>query len=162
VGDVRKKPYVVIAAALTTLLITALTNVVSASAVSLAAPGEAKSAGAPGTPGSLQGGASGSFMCASSASEVVDLSSSAVSMATSYVIEQASTANGTYAVARPAPVFSGNSATITDTTAVTEYYEVEALIGSAWTSSLAGSALNGSITPGFVVLSTSAPECTNN
>ena len=101
-------------------------------------------------------------MCASSASEVVDLTWSAVSKATSYVIEQASTANGTYAVASPAPVFSGNSATITYTTAVTEYYEVEALIGSAWTSSLAGSAHNGSVTPGYVVLSTSAPECTNN
>ena len=127
-----------------------------------AAPGEAKAAGAPGAPGSLQGGASGAFMCASSASEVVDLTWSAVSKATSYVIEQASTANGTYAVASPAPVFSGNSATITYTTAVTEYYEVEALIGSAWTSSLAGSAHNGSVTPGYVVLSTSAPECTNN
>jgi hypothetical protein len=59
-------------------------------------------------------------------------------------------------------VFSGNSATITYTTAVTEYYEVEAVIGSAWTSSLVGGALNGSVTPGYVVLATTAPKCTNN
>jgi len=127
-----------------------------------ASPGEARAAGAPGAPSALQGAASGNFMCASSTSEVVDLSWNSVSNATSYVIEQASSANGTYAVASPAPVFSGNSATITYTTAVTEYYEVEAVIGSAWTSSLVGGALNGSVTPGYVVLATTAPKCTNN
>jgi hypothetical protein len=101
-------------------------------------------------------------MCDASSTEQVDLTWNAVPNASSYVIEQASTSNGTYADASPAPVFSGNSATITYTTAVTEYYEVEAVIGSAWTSSLVGNALNGSVTPGYVVLATSAPECTNN
>jgi hypothetical protein len=101
-------------------------------------------------------------MCDASSTEQVDLTWNAVANASSYVIEQASSANGTYAVASPAPMFSGNSATITYTTAVTEYYEVEAVIGSAWTSSLGSTALNGSVTPGYVVLATTAPECTNN
>jgi len=127
-----------------------------------ASPGEARASGAPNAPSALEGGSSGAFMCDASSTEQVDLTWNAVPNASSYVIEQASTSNGTYADASPAPVFSGNSATITYTTAVTEYYEVEAVIGSAWTSSLVGNALNGSVTPGYVVLATSAPECTNN
>jgi hypothetical protein len=101
-------------------------------------------------------------MCASASSEVVELTWTAVADATSYVIEQATTANGTYAVASPAPVFSGTSATITYTTAVTEYFKVKAMIGTNWASALSAVAINGGVTSGYVVTSTTAPECTNS
>ena len=52
---------------------------------------------------------------------------------------------GTYAVAAPAPVFSGTTATITYTTAVTEYFKVEALVGTAWVSAPSSIATNGGI-----------------
>jgi len=126
------------------------------------APGEATAASAPTSPTALQGGAVGAFICASSSSEVAELSWTGVSTATSYVIEQATTSNGTYSVASPAPVFSGTTATITYTTAVTEYYKVEAVVGSAWVSTLSSVDTNGSISPGYVVTATSAPKCTNN
>jgi hypothetical protein len=93
---------------------------------------------------------------------VVDLSWTGVANATSYVVEQATTASGTYSAASPAPVYSGTSATITYTTAVTEYYKVEALIGTAWVSALSSNATNGSVSSGYVVTSTSSPECTDN
>jgi hypothetical protein len=124
-------------------------------------PGEASAAGPPSSPTSPQGGF-GTFMCASTSSEVVDLSWTGVSNATSYVILQATTASGTYSVASPTPVYSGTTATITYTTAVTEYYEVEAVIGSAWVSTPSGVATNGAVSPGYVVTATSSPKCTNN
>ena len=92
----------------------------------------------------------------------MQLSWTSVSRATSYIIEQATTSNGTYSVASPAPVFSGTTATITYTTAVTEYYKVEAVVGSAWVSTPSSVDTNGSVSPGYVVTATSAPECTNN
>jgi hypothetical protein len=124
--------------------------------------GEAHGLAAPSVPTTPTGGASSGFMCASASSEKVELTWTAVANATSYVIEQATTANGTYAVASPAPVFSGASATITYTTAVTEYYEIKAMIGTNWASALSTVAVNGGVTSGFVVTSTSAPECTDS
>ncbi len=132
------------------------------SVASPSAPGEATAATAPASPTALQGGAVGSFLCVASSSEVVQLSWTSVSRATSYIIEQATTSNGTYSVASPAPVFSGTTATITYTTAVTEYYKVEAVVGSAWVSTPSSVDTNGSVSPGYVVTATSAPECTNN
>jgi exopolysaccharide biosynthesis protein len=124
--------------------------------------GEATAEGAPAAPGSVLGGATGGFMCTSSATEEVELTWSPVALATSYVIEQATTANGVYSIASPAAVYSGTTATITYTTSATEYYEVEAVIGNWWVSASSTSATNGSLSPGFVVIATTAPECTNN
>ena len=124
--------------------------------------GEAHAGVGPTSPGSPKGAAYLSYLCASSSSEVVDLSWTGVANATSYVVEQATTASGTYSAASPAPVYSGTSATITYTTAVTEYYKVEALIGTAWVSALSSNATNGSVSSGYVVTSTSSPECTDN
>jgi hypothetical protein len=123
--------------------------------------GEAAAQGAPAAPGSPQGGSTGGYMCDAGGTEQVDLTWSPVANATSYVIEQATTANGTYSVPSPAPAFSGTTATITYTTAATEYYEVEAIIGTYWVS-VTSSIMNGSLSPGFVVLATTVPECTNN
>jgi hypothetical protein len=124
--------------------------------------GEAHATAAPSAPASPIGGATLGFMCASASSEQVELTWTAVTNATSYVIEQATTASGTYAVATPAPVFSGTSATITYTTAVTEYFEVKAVIGTNWASPLSTVAVNGGVTSGYVVTSTTAPECTDS
>ncbi len=127
-----------------------------------ASSGEAASAAGPAAPASVHGGALLGFMCASSATEAVDLSWSAAPRATSYVILQSATATGTYTVASPAPVFSGTTATITYTTAGTEYFKVEAQVGSAWVSVPSGNATDGLVSPGFVVTATASPKCTNN
>jgi hypothetical protein len=124
--------------------------------------GEAHAGAAPGAPASPKGGAASSYLCDSTTSEVVDLTWSAVTHATAYVVLQASTAGGTYSAASPTPVFIGTTATITYTTAVTEYFKVEALVGAVWVSALSGNAVNGSVASGYVVTSTTAPECTNN
>jgi len=124
--------------------------------------GEAASGAGPGPVSSVQGGAIGSYMCDSTTSEQVDLSWTAVAQATSYIIEQASSAAGPYSAVSPSPVYSGTTATITYTTAVTQYYEVEAVIGSAWVSLPSGVAVNGTLSPGFVITATSSPKCTNN
>ena len=124
--------------------------------------GEARAGAAPGAPASPQSTSATGYLCASSSTEVVQLSWSPVAGATSYVVEQATTAAGTYAAAVPTPVYSGTTATITYTTAVTEYFKVEALIGTSWASTLSVNATNGSLNTGFVVTATSAPKCTNN
>lgn len=124
--------------------------------------GEATAAAAPAAPAAVQGGVTGGYLCASTASEVVALSWSAVAKATSYVILQSSTSGGSYLPATPAPVFSGTTATITYTTAVTEYFKVEAEVGTAWVSAMSGNATNGSVSPGYVVTALSTPFCTNN
>lgn len=124
--------------------------------------GEATSEGAPASPGSLFGGATGGYMCDPSGIEKVDLAWTPVTYATSYVILQSSSPSGAYSVASPAPVYSGATATITYSAAATEYYEIKAYVGASWVSLPSGPASNGSISPGFVVLTTSAPECTNN
>jgi hypothetical protein len=99
-------------------------------------------------------------MCDSNSSEQVDLSWSAVPGATSYLIEQASSSAGPFSAASP-PFFSGSTATITYTTAGQEYYEVEAVAGTAWVSVPSDTATNGSISPSFLITSTSSPKCTN-
>ena len=124
--------------------------------------GEAHGGAAPGVPASPLGAATSGYLCASSTSEVVELTWSPVVGATSYVVEQATTAAGTYSAATPTPVYSGASATITYTTAVTEYFKIEAVIGSSWVSTLSSNAVNGSVAAGFVVTSTSTPKCTNS
>jgi hypothetical protein len=124
--------------------------------------GEASSEGAPASPGSVFGGATGGYMCDPGGNEEVDLAWTPVTGATSYVVLQSSSSSGTYSVAIPTPVYSGTTATISYTAAATEYYEIEAYIGTSWVSLPSGVATNGSISPGFVVLANSAPECTNN
>jgi hypothetical protein len=124
--------------------------------------GEASSESAPASPASLFGGATGGYMCDPSGNEEVDLAWTPVTGATSYVILQSSSPSGTYSVASPAPVYFGATATISYTGAATEYYEVEAYIGTSWVSVPSGAASNGSISPGFAVLANSAPKCTNN
>jgi len=124
--------------------------------------GEATAATAPAAPTSFQGGASGGYMCASTATEVVDLSWAAVPNATSYALLQSATSGGTYAAVTPAPVFAGTTATITYATAVTEYFKVEALVGTAWVSPTSSNATNGGISPGYVITATTSPKCTNN
>jgi hypothetical protein len=59
-------------------------------------------------------------------------------------------------------VYSGTTASITYTTSVLEYYEVEAVIGNWWVSVTSAVATNGSLSPGYVVTSATSPECTNN
>ena len=123
-------------------------------------PGEAAAGLGPGVPASMQGGTTGGYMCDSNSSEQVDLSWSAVPGATSYLIEQASSSAGPFSAASP-PFFSGSTATITYTTAGQEYYEVEAVAGTAWVSVPSDTATNGSISPSFLITSTSSPKCTN-
>ncbi len=124
--------------------------------------GEAASGAGPGPVSSVQGGATFNYMCDSTTSEQVDLAWTGVAQATSYIIEQASSAAGPYSAVSPAPVFSGTTPTITYTTAVTQYYEVEAVIGTAWVGTPSGVAINGTLSPGFVITATSSPKCTNN
>lgn len=58
--------------------------------------------------------------------------------------------------------YTASTDTITCTTAVTQYYEVEAVIGTAWVSTPSGVSMNGTLSPGFVITATSSPKCTNN
>ena len=129
---------------------------------SATSPGEATAALAPGAPTSLQGSQSGGFMCASTATEVVTLSWTPVAHATSYQLQQSTTSSGSYAAVSPTPTYVGATATVTYTTAVTEYYKVEAFVGTSWVSPLSSGAFNGGVSPGYVVLATSSPKCTNN
>jgi hypothetical protein len=125
-------------------------------------PGEASAASQPTAPLSVYGGATGNYMCDPGGAAMVDLAWSPVANAESYVVLQSPSSSGPFVAASPAPVFSGTTASITYTTSVIEYYEVEAVIGTWWVSAASAIATNGSLSPGYVVTSTTAPECTNN
>jgi hypothetical protein len=132
------------------------------SVTSPTSPGEASAATQPSAPASVYGGATGNYMCDPSGADMVDLAWSPVTNAESYVILQSPSPSGPFVPASPAPVFSGTNASITYTTSVIEYYEVMAVIGTWWVSATSAIATNGSLSPGYVVTSTTSPECTNN
>jgi hypothetical protein len=125
-------------------------------------PGEASAASQPTAPASVYGGATGNYMCDPGGGPVVDLAWLPVANAESYVVLQSSSASGPFVPTSPTPVYSGTTASITYTTSVLEYYEVEAVIGNWWVSVTSAVATNGSLSPGYVVTSATSPECTNN
>ena len=57
---------------------------------------------------------------------------------------------------------TASTATIAYATAVTLYYEVEAVIGTAPVSTPSGVVINRRLLAGFVITVTSSPKCTNN
>lgn len=125
--------------------------------------GEAQAGAKPSTPASPKGAqGSGDYLCASSSTEQVVLQWTAVPHATSYTVEDASSASGTYSALTGVTFTSATSASITFTTSGTEYFKVIANIGSEWKSSTSAVAVDGGVSSGYVVTSTSSPECTDN
>ncbi len=100
--------------------------------------------------------------CKNSTSEVAVVSWTAVTNATSYVVEQAMTSGGTYSAAGTQPSGTAVTDSITYTTSVTYYYKVYAYIGTNWQGTLSANAKVGSTTPGFLVFNTSGTRCTAN
>ncbi|MGD0321162.1 MAG: hypothetical protein ABSC00_06100 [Acidimicrobiales bacterium] len=100
--------------------------------------------------------------CQNSTSEVAVVSWSAVTNATSYKVEQATTSSGTYSAAGTQPSGTALTDSITYTTNVTYYYKLYAYIGTNWQGTLSANAKVGSTTPGFLVFQTSGTMCTAN
>ncbi len=100
--------------------------------------------------------------CKNSTSEVAVVSWTAVTNATSYVVEQATSSTGTYSAAGTQPSGTAITDSITYTTKVTYYYKLYAYIGTNWQGTLSANAKVGSTTPGYLVFNTSGTRCTAN